>query len=100
MEDPELALQFTQKVLKHEPQNAKAAWIKAQSLEKLNRPAEALTVLEKVIHTGDEPLSFQLKKVALLRQTQTPEVSLKLIREVAEKILTSRTFCLCWHKFF
>jgi len=85
MEDPDSAIQFAQKVLFHEPQNTKAAWLKAQSLERLNRPAEALTVLEKVIHTGDEPLFFQLKKVALLRQTQSPEVPLKQIRELAEK---------------
>jgi tetratricopeptide (TPR) repeat protein len=83
--EPELAYQFSQKALAIEPENEEASWFKAKALEDLNRPAEALSTLEKAIHKDYEPLHFQLKKAELLRQTQGSEVALKLTRSLAEQ---------------
>jgi tetratricopeptide (TPR) repeat protein len=82
--DPELAYQCSQKALAIEPQNTEGAWLKAQALQNLNRPAEALSTLEKAIHQDYEPLHFQLKKAELLRQTQGSEAALTLTRSLAE----------------
>lgn len=83
--DPQLAYQFSQQALAIEPENEDGAWFSAKALEDLNRPAEALSTLEKAIHKGYEPLHFQLKKAELLRQTQGSEAALKLTRTLAEK---------------
>jgi len=85
MGEPELANQYSQRVLKVEPLNPEATWLNAQALEKLNRPHEALKILEEIGRSGVEPVHFQIKKAALYRQTQEPAVAVKMISAIAEK---------------
>lgn len=85
MGEPELANQYSHRVLKVEPLNADAAWLYAQALEKLNRPQEALRILEEIGRSGLEPVHFQIKKAALYRQTQEPAAAVKMISAIAEK---------------
>jgi tetratricopeptide (TPR) repeat protein len=85
MGELELADQNSQNVLKVEPLNAEAVWLRAQALEKLDRPQEALKVLEHIGRSGLEPVRFQIKKAALYRQTQEPAAAVKMISTIAEK---------------
>jgi tetratricopeptide (TPR) repeat protein len=85
MGEPELANQYSQRVLKVEPLNAEAAWLNAQALEKLGHPQEALKILEEIGRSGVEPVHFQIKKAALYRQTQEPAVAVKMISALVEK---------------
>lgn len=82
--DPELAYQSSQEALAVEPQNTEGIWLKTIALQNLNRPAEALSTLEKIAQTDYKPLHFQLKKAELLRQTQGSEAALTLTRYLAE----------------
>jgi tetratricopeptide (TPR) repeat protein len=85
MNEPSLADQYSQKVLNVDPQNSEAAWLRAQALEDMKRPQEALIILEEIKGSEAESTRFQIKKAVLYRQTQEPAVAVKSISMIAEK---------------
>jgi tetratricopeptide (TPR) repeat protein len=71
-----------QTVLESQPDNPEALYLLARSLEKLNRPDEALAALEKAMPLFENPFPLKFESVQLLRRSNGLEAALAEIQEM------------------
>jgi tetratricopeptide (TPR) repeat protein len=83
--NPRGALSRAQAALRLQPDNARALYLLAHSLEALNRPDEALTALERAMTSFENPMPMLLERAQLLRRTQGLEVGMKALQELVAR---------------
>jgi tetratricopeptide (TPR) repeat protein len=71
--------------LENDPDNPGAMLLMARALQALDRPEEALEVLEKAVQFVSQPLPLHLEKVRLLNRTQGPEAAYQSIQELNQR---------------
>jgi tetratricopeptide (TPR) repeat protein len=71
--------------LENDPDNPGAMLLMARALQKLDRPEEALEVLEKAVQYVPQPLPLHLEKVRLLDRTQGSETAYQSIQELNQR---------------
>ncbi len=76
------ALSRAQTVLRSQPENPQALYLLARALEGLNRPAEALEVLEKTLPIYENPTMMQLEKLQLIKRSQGLEAGLRALQDM------------------
>jgi tetratricopeptide (TPR) repeat protein len=76
------ALSRAQSVLRSKPENPQALYLLARALDGLNRPAEALAVLEKALPLYENPLPMQLERLRLIKRSQSLEAGLRALQEL------------------
>ncbi len=81
--NPRGAQSRAQAVLHMRPDQPQALTLLAHALKDLNRPAEALEILEKAIPLIGNPLPLQLERAALLRMSQGQETALIALQDLA-----------------
>jgi tetratricopeptide (TPR) repeat protein len=79
------ALSRAQSVLRSRPENSQALYLLARALDGLNRPAEALAALEKVLPLYESPLPMQLERLRLIKRSQNLEAGLRALQELVTK---------------
>ncbi len=84
--NPRGALSRAQAILRSQPDHAEALYLLARSLEALDRPADALAVLERTLpHFQADPgrsLAMQLERAHLLRRGRGLESGLAALQEL------------------
>jgi tetratricopeptide (TPR) repeat protein len=86
---------FAQSAAQAKPEDPKTTLLLAKTLRSLNRPGEALQVLESALPVSQDPLLLQYERVKLLQELKGANAALQSLRElVAEypddaKILAS-----------
>jgi len=74
-----------QGILDANPDHPKALHILALTLEKMNRPAEALTTLEKLIPISQAPFALELERARILEKAQGVKSSITALQEIVER---------------
>ena len=80
--NPRGALSRLQAVLSVQPDDPQAQYMAYQALSALERHAEALAVLEKVLPRVDDPLPMQIERVRLVRNLQGMDAGLKALQQL------------------
>ncbi len=83
-DNPRGAQSRAQAALRIQPDHIGALLLLARALNALERPEEALTILEKSVSLSDEPLPLSLERVRLLRRFRGIEAALQAARHLAE----------------
>jgi tetratricopeptide (TPR) repeat protein len=73
-----------QTALHLQPDSHQAAMILSRSLQALERPADALAVIDKAIPASEHTISLTIERIQLLRQSQGAEMALKSANELAQ----------------
>jgi tetratricopeptide (TPR) repeat protein len=81
--NPRGAQSRAQAVLHMKPDDPQAMQLLAHALKDLNRPAEALEILEKAIPLVENPLPLQLERAELLRISQGQDTALNALQDLA-----------------
>jgi tetratricopeptide (TPR) repeat protein len=81
---PQAAHDHAQTALHLQPDSHQAAMVLSRSLQALERPAEALAVIDKAIPASEHTTSLSIERIQLLRQSQGPEIALKSANELAQ----------------
>lgn len=87
--NPRVALNRAQVVLRGKPDHPKALHLMARSLEALQRPEEALSVLEKNLPKVKDPIPTQMERLKLLYRTQGLEAGLEALHALVEQNIHS-----------
>jgi len=74
-----------QGILDANPEHPKALHILALTLEKINRPAEALSTLEKLIHLSQAPFALELERARIMEKAQGVKSSITALQEIVER---------------
>jgi tetratricopeptide (TPR) repeat protein len=74
---PQVAHDHAQTALHLQPDSTEAAVVLSRAFQALERPAEALAVIDKVIPTSEQTIPLTLERIKLLRQSQGPEIALQ-----------------------
>jgi tetratricopeptide (TPR) repeat protein len=81
---PDVAQDHAQTALHLQPDSQQAAMILSRALQALNRPAEALAVIDKAFPAAEQTLSLSIERIQLLRQSKGPEIALHTANELAQ----------------
>jgi tetratricopeptide (TPR) repeat protein len=81
---PQAAHDHAQTALHLQPDSQQAAMVLSRSLQALDRPAEALEVIDKAIPASEHTTSLAIERIQLLRQSQGPEIALESANELAQ----------------
>jgi tetratricopeptide (TPR) repeat protein len=82
--NPQEAQRQAQAVIQRLPDEPDAYYLLARALSALDKPAEALDVIERGIPLTEQPLPLLLERARLLRYTKGLEDSLETLRGLAE----------------
>jgi tetratricopeptide (TPR) repeat protein len=82
MDNPRGAFSRTQAALRIQPDHPQALYLLARCLEALDRPDEALTVLEKAMPLFHNPLPMFLERAHLLRRSRGLDACLAALQEL------------------
>ncbi len=83
--NPRGALSKAQAVLRLQPEHSEALHLAAQALEALDRPLEALKVLDHALLSSSDPLTLQLERANVQRRAQGLEAALPGLQALAEQ---------------
>lgn len=82
---PREAYNHAQTMLRVDPNHPEALYLLARSLEALDRPAEALTILDKALEAQNSPLPMLLERIRLVHRSQGLEAGLAAVQEQVER---------------
>jgi len=83
--NPEVTLSHSQKVLEDQPEHPQALYYSAKALKSLDQPEEALEKLDIALPLLDNPLPMQLERAYLLREVESPEAAIAMLKELAKE---------------
>lgn len=87
--NPRSALSRAQSVLSSKPDHTPALHLMAHSLEALQRPDEAIELLDKTLPMLKDPIPTQLEKLMLLYRSRGLEAGLEALQELVEEHIQS-----------
>lgn len=88
-DNPRSALNRAQSVLSDHPNHSDALHLMAHSLEALQRPDEAIQLLEKTLPKLKDPIPTQMEKVMLVYRSQGLEAGLESLQDLVEQNIHS-----------
>lgn len=80
--DPRRAFTHAQSILRETPDHAEALYLLARALEELNRPADALTALERAMTLSENPLPMQIERARLARRSKGLSAGIQILQEM------------------
>jgi len=83
--DPRSAQKRIQAILDDQPEHPKAMHILALTLEKMNRPSDALATFEKLIPLSKAPFTLELERARVLEKAQGAKASIEALQEIVER---------------
>jgi tetratricopeptide (TPR) repeat protein len=81
---PLTAYDQAQTAMQLQPDSHEAAMVLSRALQALDRPAEALAVIDKAIPASEQTIPLTLERIQLLRQSQGPEVALQAADDLSQ----------------
>jgi tetratricopeptide (TPR) repeat protein len=80
----QIAFEHAQTAFHLQPESQPSAMVLSRALQALNRPAEALAVIDKAIPASEQSTSLTIERIQLLRQSKGLEIALQAANELAE----------------
>ena len=80
--DPRRAFAHAQSILRETPDHPEALYLLARALEELNRPADALTALERAMTLSENPLPMQIERAHLARRSKGLSAGIQTLQEM------------------
>lgn len=81
---PQAAHDHALAALQIQPGSIDAAMALSRTLQALNRPAEALAVIDKAIPAPEQSLPLKLERIHLIRKSQGPGTALQAVTELSQ----------------